>query len=115
MSLLLTAPAPVTYGLAATATALTTLSRPVHMALLPSLSRAVEQLTAANVVTGTIESFSLFAGPAVAGLLLGISNPGAIFAAMAALLLGATLCASRLSRQPKPSLGSSREAVWPHG
>ena len=103
-SLLLTAPAPVTYGLAAAATALTTLSRPVHMALLPSLSRAVEQLTAANVVTGTIESFSLFAGPAVAGLLLGISNPGAIFAAMAALLLGSTLCASRLSRQPKPIL-----------
>ncbi len=108
-ALLMGFPAPVTYVLAAAAVVLTTLSRPVHMALLPSLSRSAEELTAANVVTSTIESFSLFAGPAVAGLLLGISSPGTVFATMSAALLGSTLFAARLRRQPKPVLQREQE------
>lgn len=109
VALLMDFAAPVTYFLAAVAVVLTTLSRPVHMALLPSLSRTAEELTAANVVTGTMESFSLFAGPAVAGVLLGISSPGVVFVAMSAALLGSTLFASRLARQPRPTVRGEPE------
>ncbi len=53
--------------------------RPAQVAILPSLVDRPEELTAANVVSSTIEGASFFLGPAVAGVLLAVSTPTAVF------------------------------------
>ena len=48
--------------------------RPAVAALLPTLSRTPEELTAANGTTSTIESLTFFVGPALGGLLLTVTS-----------------------------------------
>jgi MFS family permease len=61
-----------------------TLTRPVHHALVPELSRSPEELTAGNAASTAFEGVADFVGPALAGLLLLVVAPAWIFAAMAA-------------------------------
>lgn len=90
------APIPAVYVLAAVAASSVTLTRPVQGALLPSLTRTPAQLTAANVVTGTIENLGFFVGPVVAGVLLSAAGPGAVFLVMAGLVTGAAVVAASI-------------------
>ena len=53
--------------------------RPAQVAMLPSLVDRPEELTAANVVSSTIEGLGFFAGPALAGVLLAVSGTTAVF------------------------------------
>jgi MFS family permease len=64
------APAGVVYAMVVVITAAGTAFAPAQTALLPSLTKSPEELTAANVVTSTIESVGTFIGPAIAGILL---------------------------------------------
>jgi MFS family permease len=57
---------------------------PAQSALLPTLASTPDELTAANVASSTIESLGIFAGPAIGGLLLAVTEPKWIFAITAA-------------------------------
>src|SRR5436190_15931583 len=81
------APAGAVYALAGCVSLVSMAFRPAQAALLPSLAREPEELTAANVASSTIESVGSFAGPALGGLLLAVSSPGVVFAASSATFL----------------------------
>jgi hypothetical protein len=51
------------------------LTRPLHMSLLPSVSRTPEELVAANVSSSAAEGLGTFLGPAIAGAMLALSGP----------------------------------------
>ena len=91
IALLLAWPIAVIYALAAATASSITLTRPIQGALLPSLVATPEELTAANVVAGTIQSLSMIAGPAITAVLLQIGEPGTVFVVMAGLLVGGFL------------------------
>ena len=57
--------------------------RPAQAALIPSLVEEPEALTAANVVSSTIEGLGFFAGPALAGVLLAVSGTTSVFVLVA--------------------------------
>lgn len=81
------APTALTYVLLAGPSVAFTMTRPVQAAVAPSLARRPEELTAANVVTGWIESVSTLAAPLLVGVLLTFSAPWTLFA------LAALICA----------------------
>lgn len=88
------APPVIVYvGAAAAATSLTT-TRPTQGALLPSVSRTPEELTAANGLSGTVEGAGLMLGPLAAAGILALATPTAVYGAGAvACLIAATLVA----------------------
>jgi hypothetical protein len=96
------APVPLVYGLAALATTSITVTRPAQGALLPTLARTPDELTAANVASSWTESVSVLAGPALAALLLGAGGPGATFAVMAGLLACSGLLVTGVETGPGP-------------
>src|SRR5439155_882461 len=105
-SLLAGAPTPLSYALAAVATTAVTLTRPTQAALVPALARAPEDLTAANVVSGWIESMSLVAAPALAGVLLSVGSAGLVFAVMAGLSLVGGLVVLPVSGPPAAAVAA---------
>jgi MFS family permease len=104
------APAGVVYALAACSAVVATAFGPAQAALLPSLARTPEELTAANVVSSTIESVGIFAGPALGGLILAVADPGAAFAVTAATFLWSALLVARLPAD-RPAEAQARGAL----
>jgi MFS family permease len=70
------APIAPVYALAAAVAVTATAFRPAQAAILPTLARTPDELTAANVVASTIESVMSFAGPALVGILVAGASPG---------------------------------------
>ena len=107
----------VIYGLATFVAVASKTFRPAQAALLPSLARTPEELTAANVSSTAIESVGSFLGPALGGLLLAATSAGAVFAATAATLVWSALLVSRIhggaapERPPGEHEGVLREAL----
>ena len=93
------APLLTIYALVALVSTSLTLTRPAQAALLPSLARTPEELTAANVAAGWIESLSVFGGPALAGVLLGVSGPGTVFLVAAGALLYSAFLVARVKAE----------------
>ena len=84
---LLDAPAVTVYVLAAAAAVFSTAFQPAQAAILPSLAGTPEELTAANVSSGTIEALGFCAGPALGGLLLAASNTWVVLVITSLLFL----------------------------
>jgi MFS family permease len=84
-------PAVAVYALVVLATVAGTVFRPAQAALLPALVRNPRELSAANVVASTVESVGSFAGPALGGLLLAVSNVETVFFVNAASFVWSAL------------------------
>lgn len=90
----------VVYPLAIVSATLVSLSRPLHSALMPEVVDSPDDLTAANVVSGMVESAGTLIGPLGAGLLIGLGGPAVVFAVAAtADLLGCLAVVSAVRRR----------------
>jgi MFS family permease len=98
------APVGTVYVLAATVAVINTAFQPAQSALLPSLAKTPEELTAANVSSSTIESLGFCVGPALGGLLLAVSTVSVVFAFTAGLFLFSALMLTPLLRATEPPL-----------
>ena len=108
-------PTALVYALAILISALATVFHPAQAALLPSLARSPEELTAANVSSSSIESIGCFVGPAVGGLVLAAFSVEAAFLFTAAAFLWSALLVARIRRDqpPEPSEApTEQEAPW---
>ncbi len=97
------APIVFVYLLAMVATVAFTVYRPVHSALLPSLCTTTRELTSSNVVRGFLDSAGTLVGPALAGVLLAISEASIVFACCAGLSLAAAAALVRLDYEVSPA------------
>jgi MFS family permease len=75
---------------------------PAQGALLPSLVDTPDELTSANLVSNTITSVGMFAGPALGGVVLAFSVPAAVFALNGALLLWSAAFVVQVPRDEPP-------------
>jgi MFS family permease len=85
------APPLLVYAVAATASAMLSITRPAQGALLPSLARTPEELGAANGLAGSLEGLGLLLGPLAAAAFLLVGTPGTVFVAGALAALMAAL------------------------
>lgn len=72
------APVAVVIAFGTVNTVCATALQPAVASLLPQLCEQADELTAANVVNSTIESLAIFVGPAIGGLVVGLSSPQAL-------------------------------------
>ena len=86
--------------------------RPAQAALLPTVAKTPQELTAANVTSSTIESLGIFGGPAIGGVLLAATSEQVVFGATAAAFLLAAILVSRVRVETQPEPRERRDAVW---
>lgn len=98
------APVEAVYALASAVAVTTTAFQPAQAALLPSLARTPEELTAANVSSSTLESLGFCAGPALGGILLSVSTVWVVFVVTASTFLWSALQLTPLLRATEPPL-----------
>jgi len=91
------------FGLAVLSTITSSAFQPAQGALLPSLVETPEELTAANAVMNTIASVGMFAGPALAGLLLATTSIWVVFTITAGTYLWSALCLLRIPPDARPA------------
>jgi MFS family permease len=95
-AMLVSAPTPIVYAVAAVAATSIVMTRPLQGALLPSLARTPEELTAANASGSIIEGISTFLGPALAGIVIGAWGPGWVYVGAAVWLLASAVPVARI-------------------
>jgi hypothetical protein len=89
-----------------------TLTRPAHGAILPSLAASPDELTAANVASGTVQNASIAAAPLAAGVLVAEAGAGSVFLVCAlGVALGAVLVAGVRTAVDEPLGGPAAQAA----
>jgi MFS family permease len=83
---------------------------PARAAVTPSLARTPQELTAANVVSSSIESITMFVGPALGGLLLAATSFEVVIACVAAGFLWSALLLRGIRARPTPAEPSAEPA-----
>jgi MFS family permease len=101
-------PSAAVYALVSVAAVVTTAFQPAQRALLPSLARTPEELTAANVSSSTIESLGFCVGPALGGILLRFSSVWVVFVVTACTFLWSALMLAPLLWASEPPLVAER-------
>lgn len=105
----------VIYAFSIAATIATTPFRSAQAALTPSLARGPAELTAANAVASGVESIAVFAGPALAGILLAVASTGVVFTITALLIVASALFLLLIhverAEQPRRELDASTIAA----
>ena len=101
-------PVALVYVLASGVAVTTTAFQPAQAALVPSLARTPEELTAANVSSSTLESLGFCVGPALGGVLLAVSTTWVVFFVTAGTFLWSALQLAPLLRLPEPPLTTER-------
>ncbi len=114
VALLTGAPASIVYVLAAVTAMVLTFTHPAHAVASPALSRTTEQLVTLNAVTGWVLSLGLVVAPALAGVILAVSQPGSVYAAGAVALVGSAVLVLPL-RDLSPPLPPHGERSGAHG
>ena len=104
-------PAAAIYAFAALVAVVSTAFQPAQAALIPTLARNPQELTAANVASSTVESVGSFAGPAVGGLLLAVTSPGVVFGATAGAFVWSALNVARIPSTPPPREDAAEQAL----
>jgi MFS family permease len=103
-------PALVVYGLAIATAIAATPFRSAQASLLPGLARDPGELTAANVASSTIESVGFFAGPALGGILLAVSDIQTVYFFNALTFLWSAAFTIRI---PPPLTAGSKQEEEP--
>ena len=101
----------VVYVIAGGVSVVATAFRPAEAALIPSLARTPEELTAANVAASTIESVGIFGGPAIGGLLLAATGTGVVLLVTGAAMLWSALLIARIRPPTEAEEKDEREPV----
>ena len=73
------APALVVYGLLAVTAVAFTMTRPTQAAFAPGLAHTARELAATNAVSGSVEGISVLIAPVLAGVVLDVGSPAAVF------------------------------------
>lgn len=98
-------PVLIVYLAAAVAATSIVVTRPTQSALLPSLARTPDELTAANGTAGVMEGLGVLLGPLTAAAVLAVSTPATVF-----LLAGVALAISTAATIGlRPSDGGLRQ------
>jgi predicted MFS family arabinose efflux permease len=90
------APVGIVYALTAVNAVIQTTFWPTQTALLPSLARSPEELTASNAASSTIESIGTMVGSAVGGVLAAAASVGIVLAVAGGVFVVAALFAARI-------------------
>jgi MFS family permease len=99
-------PAAVVFVMAGVTAVTGTAFNPAKRAVLPSLARSPEELTAANLAASTVESVGMFAGPALGGLLLAATDASVVFGFNAVTFLWSGLLVAAIrgeARRERPA------------
>ena len=89
-------PAGLVFALSGINSIIQTIHRPATSAIMPTLVRSPEELTAANAVASTLESISMLAGPAIGGLLVAAASVQIVFLFTAGGLVWSAVLVSRI-------------------
>jgi MFS family permease len=84
-------PDVLVYALAVAQAIVSAPFRAYQGALLPTLAQTPDELTASNLVGSSVEAAATLVGPALAGVLLGLASPTAVFWVAAAVSLAAAI------------------------
>lgn len=87
VAMLTDAPPLVVYGCALLHSVLLTVADPAVSAVLPSVAKSADELTAANVTVGFVQTVGQLLGPALAGAMLAVTTTGTAIVVLAAIMV----------------------------